>query len=128
MLKVGEEKSEVRIVNDQIGGPTFAGDIANLVLNIIYTTSSKFNDWGTYHFSGFPYVSWFEFAQAIFNESLKQNIFSKRPSTIPITTSDITNAAQRPNFSKLDCSKTFDVFAVEMSKWEEAIKNLKIYT
>mgnify|MGYP001225838631 CR=1 FL=1 len=128
MLKVGGEKSEVKIVNDQIGGPTFAGDIANLVLNIIYKTSSRFKDWGTYHFSGFPYVSWFEFAQEIFNESFKQNIFSKKPSIIPITTFDILNAAQRPNFSKLDCSKTFDVFAVEMSKWEEAIKNLKIFT
>src|SRR5712671_4832701 len=73
ILRLAAGPSPLRIVNDQVGGPTAADDIPKAILDMLSVSSkSGFDHWGTYHFSGMPPVSWFEFAQAIVSEQSKQ--------------------------------------------------------
>jgi dTDP-4-dehydrorhamnose reductase len=66
MLRLADKQSELRVVNDQVGCPIAADDIAKAILDIIaISTESGFTRWGTYHFAGTPPVSWYEFARAI---------------------------------------------------------------
>jgi dTDP-4-dehydrorhamnose reductase len=66
ILRLARTQSELRVVNDQIGGPTAAHDIAGAILTIICAAShDAFVGWGTYHYAGSPAVSWYEFACAI---------------------------------------------------------------
>jgi hypothetical protein len=67
MLRLGRKRRELRIVADQIGGPTEARDIADAILTMAAACRPpRFSAWGTYHFAGAPSTSWYEFADAIF--------------------------------------------------------------
>ena len=70
ILGLAKTQSELRVVDDQVGGPTPADDVAKAILDIIATSAKPgFSDWGTYHFSGAPPVSWYGFARAIVADS-----------------------------------------------------------
>ncbi|WP_028024861.1 dTDP-4-dehydrorhamnose reductase [Enterovibrio calviensis] len=130
MLRLGAEKPELGIVADQVGAPTHAGDIADALISIAFSvTSEKQGDspWGVYHYSGFPYVSWFEFAQCIFSEAVKQKQLEAAPVLKPLATEDYPTPAARPANSRLNCSKIKSSFGVEPSDWLSALKNLKAY-
>ncbi|MFP7226144.1 dTDP-4-dehydrorhamnose reductase [Priestia filamentosa] len=93
MLKLGAEKDELSIVADQIGSPTYTVDLAQSILEMMETEK-----YGVYHFSNSGSCSWYEFAQAIFEEaSLKVRI-------TPCTTSEFPRPAQRPKYSVLNHS------------------------
>jgi dTDP-4-dehydrorhamnose reductase len=67
MLRLAKDRDALSIVSDQFGGPTYAGDIAKVIIDIIKKIEADTPiKWGVYHYSGIPYVSWFEFAQNIF--------------------------------------------------------------
>lgn len=129
MIRLGREKSQLGIVNDQIGGPTYAGDIAKALLEIVSQyEKNKILPWGIYHFSGFPHVSWFEFAKQIFDEVVGQDIYVKDiPLLNPITTADYPTPARRPKNSRLDCGKIYENFGIGMSDWKFALKDIKNY-
>ncbi|MBD1578030.1 dTDP-4-dehydrorhamnose reductase, partial [Vibrio sp. S11_S32] len=78
MLKLGKERETLSIVGDQFGGPTFSGDIASALIKIAEQIQSGSEAWGVYHFSGSPHVSWFEFAEAIFEQANKQSILKNK--------------------------------------------------
>ncbi|OBX21654.1 MULTISPECIES: dTDP-4-dehydrorhamnose reductase [Bizionia] len=96
MLRLGSEKDELHVVNDQLGSPTYAKDLAEVVLEIILSHNKKF---GLYHYSNQGVLSWFDFAQAIFN--FTQNDISVKP----IPTSGYPTPAQRPQYSVLSSTK-----------------------
>jgi dTDP-4-dehydrorhamnose reductase len=101
MLRLGAEKKELNVVSDQIGSPTYAKDLAEMVLTII---DSKNNQYGLYHYSNQGALSWFEFANAIFklkNIQIKVN---------PIPTSSYPTLARRPKYSVLSLTKTTSNF------------------
>ncbi|MBT8182098.1 MAG: dTDP-4-dehydrorhamnose reductase [Eudoraea sp.] len=96
MLRLAKEKNEISVVNDQIGSPTYAGDLAKLILKIIYRES---NTYGIYHFSNVGSISWYDFAKEIYRVShLKTKV-------IPIASKDYTQVANRPVFSILATDK-----------------------
>lgn len=97
MLRLGYKNKELQVVSDQIGSPTYAKDLAEMILKII---DSKNNQYGLYHFSNQGALSWFEFAKAIFKLS---NIPIK---VSPIPTSSYPTLARRPLYSLLSLSKT----------------------
>jgi len=110
MLKLGEVRDELRVVNDQVGSPTSAAMIAKLIFQIINTIQTKNPlPWGTYHFGGAPFVSWFEFAQAIFGSAAKREIKTPK-NLIPISTLEYPTPAQRPANSRLDSGKLESYF------------------
>lgn len=122
MQRLGRERDEIAVVNDQFGGPTYAGDLADTILKIVahFQTTGAL-DWGIYHYCGQPYVSWFEFTQEIFAHSPTGH---PSPSIIPISTADYSAAAKRPFNSRLNCTKIHTTFGIEPGDWKSAIKDL----
>ena len=93
MLRLGKERDELGVVYDQIGTPTYARDLAEVILKIISSNSDKY---GIYHYSNEGVASWYDFAKAIFDEaeiSISLN---------PIKTDQYPTPAERPNYSVMD--------------------------
>lgn len=128
MLRLAKTRDTLGVVADQIGGPTYAGDIAASLIQI----AEKIIDdedvqYGIYHFTGEPYVSWCDFAKAIFDEAVSQNVLEKAPLVNSITTADYPTPAKRPANSCLDLTKIQRFFGIQPSNWQKALKNIKAY-
>ena len=113
MLQLMKEKESINVVHDQVGAPTYAYDLAVLILHII--TSGKWQP-GIYHFTNIGKISWYDFAIAIKEISGSDCIVK------PIPTSQYPTPARRPAFSVLDTQKVQDVYGVEMKNWKESLK------
>lgn len=113
MLRLAPERDELSIVNDQKGTPTYAIDLAKLILKIIKTNSTKY---GLYHYSNEGVASWFDFAKAIFEMSNISII------THPIPSSAFPTPAKRPRYSVLDKSKIKYTFDIEIPNWKQSLK------
>lgn len=113
MLNLAKEKSEISVVNDQIGTPTFTQDLARFLEKLIQTDL-----YGVYHASNSGSCSWFDFALTIFRQAGIQD----RVNVMPITTAELNRAAPRPSYSVLDnyCLK-LEGFP-NLRPWEEALE------
>ena len=128
MLRLGMQRDELSIVADQFGGPTYAGDIAAALIKIAEKiVSGEHIDFGVYHFSGLPHVSWFEFADAIFDIAIEKQILTRKPSLSSITTDKYPTPAKRPANSKLSTKKITQNIGISASDWKKALNNLKQY-
>ena len=128
MLRLGKDRDALSIVGDQFGGPTYAGDIAKALIAIATKIANNEEvGYGVYHFSGLPHVSWFEFAQAIFDEAKSHGIIEKLPVLTAITTADYPTPAKRPSNSKLATDKISNTFNIKASDWQAALKNIEQY-
>lgn len=128
MLRLAKTRDTLGVVADQIGGPTYAGDIAAALIDISERIIDDQNvEYGIYHFTGEPYISWCDFAKAIFTEAVSQNILEKAPHVNAITTADYPTPAKRPANSCLDLTKIQRVFGIQPSNWQKALKNIKRY-
>jgi dTDP-4-dehydrorhamnose reductase len=110
-LRLGGERSELRIVDDQTGCPTSAADLAGAILSILAASRApRFDDWGTYHYCGQSAVTWFDFAQMIFAEAARhgRNI----PRLMPTTTAAFAAKAVRPAYSVLSPEKLAKTFGI----------------
>lgn len=113
MIRLGNDREELNVINDQIGTPTYAKDLAYVILKIIETRSQ---DYGLYHYSNEGAVSWFDFAKEIFfQEKIEINLK-------PIPTSEYPTPAKRPTFSVLDKTKIRETFAIEIPFWKDSLK------
>lgn len=112
MLRLMTEKEEIGVVNDQLGSPTYAADLAAAILQIIHS-----GNWqpGIYHFSNEGVISWYEFALAI------KEIAGKSCRINPITTQQYPTAAKRPAYSVLDCTRIREVFGVVPTGWKKSL-------
>jgi dTDP-4-dehydrorhamnose reductase len=117
MLRLGGERSELRVVADQQGGPTEARDIADAVIAMSEICRRPgFDAWGIYHFAGAPSTSWFGFAEAIF-ERARQAC----PRLVAIPTRDYPTPAARPLNSSLNCTRIRDVFGLGQPDWRASL-------
>ena len=120
MLRLGMERDQLRVVNDQIGGPTEARDIADAILAIAACCNEpKFSGWGTYHFAGAPAATWFEFARAIFERNGRTV-----PELTPIKSEEYPTPARRPRNSILDCDKINTVFGLHQPDWRLSLSRV----
>lgn len=120
MLRLARERGELRIVDDQIGGPTEAGDVAHAILALALACRRPgFAAWGVYHFAGAPATSWYGFAQAIFERSK-----GPRPRLTPISSGDYPTPARRPENSRLDCTKIGQVFGIAQPDWRRSLSRV----
>lgn len=118
MIRLAHEQAQLRVVDDQIGGPTAADDLAKAILSIVVASENPgFANWGTYHFSGAPPVSRYEFARAILAHS---GIV-----VLPVATMDYPTPARRPANSVFDCSRIFRVFGIRQPDWRIALANMR---
>ncbi|MEO9494312.1 MAG: dTDP-4-dehydrorhamnose reductase [Vibrio splendidus] len=129
MLRLGENRDVLSIVGDQFGGPTYAGDIANALIRIAQSiTQGDAIEYGVYHYSGLPHVSWFDFADAIFDIAVEQEVLANKPSLTSITTEQYPTPAKRPSNSRLSTEKITQSFSVKASDWKAALNNIQAYT
>jgi dTDP-4-dehydrorhamnose reductase len=112
MLRLSVDRESLGVVNDQIGTPTYAIDLAKIVLKIINQGSK---DYGTYHYSNQGTITWYDFAKEIFKQrDLKIDLK-------PILTKEYPTPAKRPKYSVLDTTKIKDTFQIEIPNWKESL-------
>ncbi|UJF18553.1 dTDP-4-dehydrorhamnose reductase [Vibrio sp. SS-MA-C1-2] len=128
MLRVGSQRDEMGIVADQFGGPTYAGDIADTLITIMHQLNDKSNrsKYGIYHYAGLPHVSWYQFADEIFNKAEESGLLIK-PALNQLSTKDYPTKAKRPANSKLSCNKINTEFQVEASDWKLGLNRIEEY-
>lgn len=119
MLRLGRERDKLGIVDDQTGTPTYAVDLARVILQILQKTSEDRNLFvpGIYHFSNEGIASWYDFARAIFEftPGIKCRVF-------PIDTASYPLPATRPAYSVLNKSKIKSTFEIEIPYWRDSLK------
>ena len=122
MLRLGQERDALSIVSDQVGGPTSARSIAQTLWQVAQQYQSSGDcPWGTYHFSGTPTCSWYNFASEIFAQATTLGLITKAPELNPIKTCDYPTPAQRPAYSVLDNTKISQQFNIAQSDWKSEL-------
>ena len=115
MLKLGSERDELNVVNDQFGSPTFTQNVVEWTYELVQKQVA-----GIVHLSSSGITNWFEFTSKIFELKgwdIKIN---------PVDSSAFKTVASRPHFSKLNTSKMSEILEKEPIHWEKALKNLLI--
>jgi dTDP-4-dehydrorhamnose reductase len=126
MLRLGSERDELSVVDDQIGGPTSAMGIAKTLLKIAkqYEFGAQVQ-WGVYHYCGAPYVSWFGFAEEIFGEGDRLSLLEASPELRKVLSVEYSTPVKRPANSRLSTKKITENFGILPDDWQEALK--KVY-
>ena len=114
MLRLSETRRALTVVDDQIGGPTPAADIASTLLTLAEAMRNGATG-GTYHYAGTPHTSWADFAREIFARA------GKDVSVTGIPSSDYPTPAQRPLNSRLDCAKLTSDFGITPPDWKAGL-------
>lgn len=118
MLRLGRDRDGLRIVADQVGGPTPAAALADACLIAAQALCADPGKSGIYHFAGKPETSWAGFARAIFEMA------GIACPVEDIPTSDFPTPAQRPLNSRLDCSATSAAFGIAQPDWREGLRDI----
>ncbi len=129
MLRLARERDEIRVVSDQYGSPTAAGDLADALLDIAEQLHQKGREcWGTCHYCGEGETTWHGFAEAIFDELRAREVDMPSPRLVPISTDAYPTPARRPMYSVLDCTRIGTIFGIHRRSWRaglrEAIREL----
>ena len=122
MLRLASERDSISVVNDQIGTPTNAVDLAEALIQIILTDNRQptTDNFGVYNFSNEGQCSWYDFATKIF----EINNCTIDLKSIP--TSSFPTPAKRPKYSVLDKTKIKSTFGLEIKNWEDSLKTIAI--
>jgi len=113
MQRLGREREEINVVQDQIGTPTYAKDLAEFLVHLL---SKETSDYGIYNFSNSGETTWYEFAKAIFQ--IEENNIKVKP----IFAKDYKTLATRPKYSVLDKSLVKLKFDIAIPEWTESLK------
>ena len=119
MLRLGAEREELRIIDDQHGAPTSAADLARAITGIARQLTAGSKAFGTYHYAGGGATTWRGFAEAIFARAAEAG--GRRPRVVPIGTADYPTPARRPLNSRLDCGKITRAFGIQLVPWQDAL-------
>lgn len=128
MLCLAKTRNTLNVVGDQFGGPTYAGDIAKALIDIAQQLQQGVTNFGVYNYSGYPHVSWKEFAVEIMDKALSQQVIETPVLVNGISTSEYPTPAKRPANSRLDCTKIKTNFDTQSSDWKAALKTIQHFT
>mgnify|MGYP000509140821 CR=1 FL=1 len=121
MLRLGKERDTLGVVADQMGCPTYAGDIAKALIAIASqlheSDSQQEKRYGIYHYAGDEAVSWHGFAMVIFEQAHSQGVLAKMPTVNAIVTEAYPTPAKRPAYSVLSTGKIARDYGVSASDW-----------
>ena len=112
MIRLGKEKPQLGVIFDQIGTPTYAGDLANAIMAAI----NKGIVPGIYHFSNEGVISWYDFTKAIHRIAGITTC-----NVAPLHTAEYPTPANRPHYSVLDKTKIKNTYGIEIPYWEESL-------
>lgn len=115
MLRLMKDRSELKIVSDQVGSPTYAADLAAALLQVIGELAKGNRHYGVYHYSNEGVISWFDFATAI------QQIADLHCQLLPIPTTAYPTPAKRPAYSAMDTQKIVRDFGVSLRSWKDSL-------
>lgn len=115
MLRLMKEREEISVINDQIGSPTYARDLAEAIYKIIKSGVWKS---GIYHYSNEGQISWYDFAVAI------KEIVSLSCNIKPIPTEQYPTPAKRPKYSLLDKQKIKDTYQIFVPDWKVSLRQM----
>lgn len=123
MIRLMKERNSLTVVNDQVGAPTYAADLASTIMDIIERGYWKA---GLFHYSNGGKISWYDFAIAI------KELTGSSCEIIPISTSQYPTLAKRPSFSLLNTTKIRNTFSISVPDWrsslEKCLEQLKLHS
>jgi dTDP-4-dehydrorhamnose reductase len=114
MLRLMSERNEINVVNDQVGSPTYAADLAEAIMQIIHSGT---RNPGIYHYANAGAISWYDFALAI------KELSGSSCQVHPIPSSQYPTPAKRPMYSVFDTTKIQQTFGIRLKDWKESLKN-----
>ena len=117
MLRLADERDELKVVDDQFGSPTYAEDLAAAIVKIM-DNDDRIEHQGIYHFSNKGKCSWYEFASTIIEKAGKQCKIN------PISSNNYPQRAKRPMYSVFDCTKISNVFGIEIPSWQVSLDKM----
>jgi len=113
ILRIGKERGEIKVINDQTGTPTYAMDLAEAITQIIASGSNKY---GLYHYANEGIATWFDFAVAI------HQMAGTGVTVLSIPTSEYPTPAKRPIYSVMDKSKIKQALNITIPDWKDSLK------
>lgn len=118
MMRLGEDRDELKVVCDQVGTPTYAGDLAEAILSIVAQTAISDHAWksGIYHYSNEGVCSWYDFAKAI------HELAQIECKVYPIATEEYPTPAKRPAYSVLNKAKIKRNYGIDIPYWRDSLK------
>lgn len=127
ILRAAKDRSVLKVVNDQLGGPTSAVSIAKVLLHIgskVCFENKTSLSWGTFHFSQYPYVTWYEFASKVVELGKESGIISETAYVLPCASDAYPTLVKRPKNSRLNSEKVVSSFGISKSDWRLDLANL----
>lgn len=123
MLRLGAEREELRVVVDQVGTPTWTGDLASAIAQLAQSLKSDTLT-GIYHFTNSGAISWYDFAVAIFEEAQQIGFPLQVKRVVPITTAEYPTPAARPAYSVLSTQKISAVLGNHPPHWRTGLRRM----
>ncbi len=125
MLRLANERDSLNVVDDQSGIPSYAGDLASVICELVSDIDDAHSlPFGIHHISGGPTTTWYEFAQEIFRSAYAQGIIARKPLVTPITTAEYPTAAKRPRYSVLASSEVLEEHVVTIADWTKRLDEM----
>jgi dTDP-4-dehydrorhamnose reductase len=122
MLRLAAQRDMLQVVDDQLGAPSFADDLAAAVARMaprLIRAGSGDEAFGTFHLTGAPHASWHGFALAILDAAAARG--HRAPPLRPITTAEFPTLARRPADSRLDCRRIREVHGIAQPDWRAGL-------
>jgi len=124
MLRLMRERGSVRVVADQIGTPTSAASLAD----IVWRFAARPDLSGVYHWTDAGVASWYDFAVAIAEEGAVRGLVPDDVGVVPISTEEYPTPAKRPAYSVLDKSTTYAALGVQAVHWRHSLRSVLDHT
>ena len=124
IINKAKENKTLSIVNDQFGGPTPAGLVASVILKICEKVEGENVIWGTYHLSGLPHTTWYEFAKEVIKSAKQSQILQPDILVKPVSTSHYKTIVRRPVNSRLSNEKIRAAFQIENFSYTSSIERV----
>ena len=120
MLRLGEEREELKVVFDQVGSPTYAADLAGALLSILARCDSAHTYAETYHYSNEGVCSWYDFARAI------MKFKGLRCTVLPVGSEEYPTKVKRPHYSVLHKGKIKEHWGLDIPHWQDSLERMLV--
>ena len=119
MIKAMNTHDSVKVVNDQKGSPTFAGDLADVIIKIIKKETVPY---GTYHCTDLGEITWWDFTNEIKKQGLELGLITNKDCLVnPCTTDEYPTPAKRPSYSVLSKDKIQNTLGIKLPFWKDSL-------
>jgi dTDP-4-dehydrorhamnose reductase len=118
MLKLMKDRTSLKVVNDQVGSPTYTGNLAEAIVSIIQSPVSRY---GIYHFTNEGQITWFEFAKEIQKVGVAKGIVTDSCAIESCSTQEFPTKAERPVYSVLSKEKIKRTFGISIRSWQDGL-------